>query len=161
MPHWKVDIMLLQLAVESVQRYRRITAREAAGEIGIPASTLTRLKDGGRPDVDAFISIVTWLHADPLRFAQRADGTPLEDDDRVLVFRRDVLLAQSWAREALRALPERQLPPPQERTAITAALQRLRDEVGIDIGREYRTIRPVGDQELAHEAHPAPQSAEG
>lgn len=35
--------------------------REVAAEADVPASTLTRLKQGKKPDVDAFARLVFWL----------------------------------------------------------------------------------------------------
>lgn len=162
MPHWKVNIRSLHLAVETVQRYRRITARDVATEVGIPASTLTRLKDGHKVDIDAFVSIVAWLRADPQRFIERADGAPVEGDEgRVLVSREDLLLAWSWAREALGGLPDRLMPSEEARPAVTAALQRLHEEIGLMPNREPLRVKLPDEQEPAYGAHPAPQSAEG
>lgn len=135
-PMWRVDIQLLYRAVETVQHYRRISAREIAREIGVSPSTLTRIKDGHRPEVDAFASIISWLKADPLAFITRADGSAAEEDERVLVAREDALIAWSWAQEALAYLPERLQPPKERRGDIAAALQRLYEEVGSSPGRE-------------------------
>lgn len=130
MPRWKVDIPTLQLALEVVQRYRKTSAREVADEIGVPPSTLTRLKDGHKLDVDAFASVLEWLNMSHKRFVQRADGVPAgADDEMVTVSRRDVLMAWSWAREALASLAEGRIPEG-SRNKIEESLQRLIEEVG-------------------------------
>jgi hypothetical protein len=129
-PHWKVDIQSLYLAVETVQRYRRMSARDAAQEMGVPASTLTRLKDGNGLGLDAFASIVSWLKADPVRFIVRTDGAGVPVDKKILVCQRDVVIAWSWAREALSGLPEHLQPPNELRETISQALQRLGEEIG-------------------------------
>ena len=131
MPQWKVDIPTLQLALEAVQRYRRAAAREVAEEIGVPPSTLTRLKDGHRLDVDAFVSALEWLNMSHKRFIQRSDGSPAaeETEEMVTVPRRDVLLALSWAREALSGLSEQKVSEG-TRCKIERSLQRLSEEIG-------------------------------
>lgn len=162
MPHWKVDIHRLQLALETVQHYRRISARAMAREIGVSASTLTRvLKDGNRPDVDAFASIIAWLRADPMQFIVRSDGSEPEDDGRVLVGRHDALIAWSWAREALAALPEHLLPPKESRGNVIVALQRLQEEVGSLPGGEEYPGGASGGREGAYEFRPLRSPAGG
>jgi hypothetical protein len=133
MPHWKVDVELLYLAVEAVQRYRRMTARGVAAEVGVPPSTLTRMKEGSGVDMNAFVSFVSWLGADPMRFVVRSQGAPAERGDegsKILVDREDVLIAYSWAREALAELPAPQLPAGEARIAVQEALERLQEEAG-------------------------------
>lgn len=131
MPQWKVDIPALQLAIESVQRYRRTSAREVALEIGVPPSTLTRLKDGHRLDVDAFVSMLEWLNMSHQRFVVPSDGTARQEEELVMVSRRDVMIAWSWAQEALKALPENRLPTAAVRARIEASLQALVEELGL------------------------------
>lgn len=152
MPHWKVDIASLHLAVETVQRYRRMKGWEVAAELGVPASTLTRLQQGQRLDVDAFASVVAWLNADPSRFIRRSDGSPPDLSDRVFVERTDVRIACSWAIEALGELPEEQQPSHEVRASIVGALQRLAEEVGL-AGEDDSLGTFSCDQQVIH-MHP-------
>lgn len=56
-----VDVARLFAAVESKARGDGISLRQAAGQIGVSPSLLSRLRGGQRPDLDAYASIVRWL----------------------------------------------------------------------------------------------------
>lgn len=134
MPHWQLDVSRLHFAIESIRRFERMSARELAAKVGIPASTLTRIKDGHRPDVDAFASLVMYLRLDPVQCFARTDGVPVErHNDYVSVDRRDVMMACSWAREALANLSEEKLPPRVRRERVMAAIARLYEEAGQEV----------------------------
>lgn len=56
-----VDVLRLFTAVEAKARGEGISIRQAAGQIGVSPSLLSRLRGGQRPDLDAYASIVRWL----------------------------------------------------------------------------------------------------
>lgn len=58
---WAIDPESLYVAIDKKRRESRISLRKAADLIGISASSLTRIGQGHRPDVDGFASIVKWL----------------------------------------------------------------------------------------------------
>jgi transcriptional regulator with XRE-family HTH domain len=74
----QLDTEALYQALDLTRRDRGLSWRQVAAEAGIGASTLSRMRRGKRPDVDAFASLVTWL-------GSSADGflvsTPVERDD--------------------------------------------------------------------------------
>ena len=47
-------------ALESTRQARRLTWRKVADEAGVSASTLTRLSQGKRPDVDSLGALSQW-----------------------------------------------------------------------------------------------------
>lgn len=60
--------------LDGERRTRELTWKEVAAEAKVSASTLTRLGQGRRPDVDSFARLVAWggLHAD--RFVSSPKG---------------------------------------------------------------------------------------
>lgn len=136
MPRWKLDVSRLYLAVEAVRRYQQITAADFAAKVGVPASTLTRLKQGQGPDVNAFLSLVAFIHGDPMQFVVHADGAPLAQEDGVQVDRREVMLVCSWAREALACLPAHLQPSGEQRESVMRAISHLYEEAGQGVEAE-------------------------
>lgn len=61
---WRLDVAALADAVERAVQIDGTTYRDAARRIGVSASTLTRIKQGQRPDVDGLIAILAWLNLD-------------------------------------------------------------------------------------------------
>jgi transcriptional regulator with XRE-family HTH domain len=53
-------------AIDSVRRARALSWKQVAAESGVSASTLTRMAQGRRPDVDGLAALVAWsgLNAD-------------------------------------------------------------------------------------------------
>lgn len=53
-------------ALDSVRRAKRLTWKQVAALAGVSASTLTRMAQGKRPDVDGLAALVAWsgLRAD-------------------------------------------------------------------------------------------------
>jgi transcriptional regulator with XRE-family HTH domain len=51
-------------ALEGVRQSRGITWKQVAGESGVSASTLTRMAQGKRPDVDGLAALVAWSGLD-------------------------------------------------------------------------------------------------
>jgi transcriptional regulator with XRE-family HTH domain len=61
MPDTVIDVASLASALESRVKADEISWRQAAGQIGVSPSLLTRLRNDQRPDLDAFALIVRWL----------------------------------------------------------------------------------------------------
>jgi len=69
-------------AVDGTRQARRLTWRQAATAAGVSASTLTRMAQGKRPDVDSLAALAAWAGlstADYVRHAgeERARPEPL------------------------------------------------------------------------------------
>jgi len=59
--HAWFDVTALHAAIDARRRYRGLTWRQVAGELGIAASTLTRMARGGRTEADGVVTMLDWL----------------------------------------------------------------------------------------------------
>jgi transcriptional regulator with XRE-family HTH domain len=57
----KLDVEALVAALDSKRRAKGLSWRQLAGKADVSQSTLTRMQQGKRPDVDTFASLVRWL----------------------------------------------------------------------------------------------------
>jgi transcriptional regulator with XRE-family HTH domain len=57
----KLDVRVLVGALDSKRRAKGLSWRQLANKAGVSQSTLTRMQQGKRPDVDTFASLVRWL----------------------------------------------------------------------------------------------------
>jgi transcriptional regulator with XRE-family HTH domain len=67
------DVSALHSALDSERMARNLKWKQVSAESGVSASTLTRLSQGRRPDVDNLAALTTWLGIPADRFmASRA-----------------------------------------------------------------------------------------
>lgn len=57
----KLDVDTLIAALDAKRKTRNLSWRQLAGEAGVSPSTLTRMHQGKRPDVNTFSALVRWL----------------------------------------------------------------------------------------------------
>lgn len=57
----RLDTDALHLAIYARMHARNLTSRQVAAQVGVSASTLTRIKHGKCPDADALVSLLAWL----------------------------------------------------------------------------------------------------
>jgi transcriptional regulator with XRE-family HTH domain len=57
----QLDVAALYAALDAARKERGLSWRAVAHQAGVSPSTLTRLGDGKRPDVDGFAALVSWL----------------------------------------------------------------------------------------------------
>ncbi|RXH35248.1 XRE family transcriptional regulator [Bradyrhizobium nanningense] len=62
------DVAALHAALDAERIARRLTWKDVSGESGVSASTLTRLSQGRRPDVDSLAALTQWLGLPADRF---------------------------------------------------------------------------------------------
>lgn len=77
-PRPRIDVQKLYAALDGARRERDMSWRRLAAEVGCSPSTMTRLAQNHRPDVDAFAALVQWLKAPAEEFmigAVRPDHT--------------------------------------------------------------------------------------
>jgi transcriptional regulator with XRE-family HTH domain len=78
----KFDVGGLYEALESVRVAKGLTWKKMAEQSGVSASTLTRLSQGRRPDVDSLAALCQWSHLPADQFVKHAtrisDEEPLE-----------------------------------------------------------------------------------
>jgi transcriptional regulator with XRE-family HTH domain len=63
-----VDVVGLHAALDAARQGRGWSWRQLARELGLSASTMSRLANGQKPDVDAFAAMVAWLQTDANKF---------------------------------------------------------------------------------------------
>lgn len=75
----RFDAAAFYAALDSAREERRLTWKGVANQAGISASTLTRLAQGKRPDVDSLAALLAWsgLSADSF---MRHEGQPRRAD---------------------------------------------------------------------------------
>jgi transcriptional regulator with XRE-family HTH domain len=76
-----VDVGALYAALDAARRSRGMSWRQLSAEIGVSPSTMTRIANGGRPDVDAFAAMVTWLGSPAETFMSAASATQREEPE--------------------------------------------------------------------------------
>lgn len=68
-------------ALDGVRQSRKMSWRQVAKEANVSASTLTRMAQGRRPDVDGLIALMAWSGLDAADYVvpqlQRANREPL------------------------------------------------------------------------------------
>lgn len=62
------DVSALHAALDSERVSRRLTWKDVSAASGVSASTLTRLSQGKRPDVDSLAALTGWLGMSADRF---------------------------------------------------------------------------------------------
>lgn len=75
-PRYRIDVPGLYAALDAARRSRDLSWRQLAGEVGCSPSTMTRLANGYRPDVDAFVALARWLKMPAESFTVDGDGVP-------------------------------------------------------------------------------------
>ena len=74
MPRSRIDVVAFHAALDAARGSRGdLSWRQLAAEVGVSPSTMTRLANGKRPDVDAFAALVRWLGMPAERFMLDAD----------------------------------------------------------------------------------------
>ncbi|HXG08679.1 MAG TPA: helix-turn-helix transcriptional regulator [Gemmataceae bacterium] len=61
MPETTIDVEALYAALDAKRQQEDLSWRELAHKLKISPSTLTRMAQGRRPDVDAFATLLRWL----------------------------------------------------------------------------------------------------
>src|SRR5947209_3464844 len=74
----RFDVEAFHAALDSVRRSRGITWRQVAQEAKVSASSITRMTQGSRPDIDTVASLASWAGVNPATFfPQDAEVNPL------------------------------------------------------------------------------------
>lgn len=74
----RLDVRSLYLTLESEREQRRLSWRQVAHEAGVGPSTLSRMAQGNRPDVDSFVALVQWLGVPAEQFMRGGRSTDAE-----------------------------------------------------------------------------------
>lgn len=79
----RLDSDALYAALDAQRQGRDLSWRQLAKEVGVSPSTMTRLAQGQRPDIDAFAALVQWLGQPADSFLVSDSTVPVEDPDLV------------------------------------------------------------------------------
>lgn len=78
-----VDVRSLYEALDKARQPKGLSWRQLAKEIGVSASTISRMANGLKPDVLAFAAMTTWLRMPAETFYVGASGLAGEEPDLV------------------------------------------------------------------------------
>ncbi|PSB49232.1 hypothetical protein C7B80_03290 [Cyanosarcina cf. burmensis CCALA 770] len=118
MPKGQFDVEAFYAALDSQRQSRRMTWKQVAAEAGISASTLTRMAQGRRPDVDSMAALLIW---------SGLDGDSFVKGDRIAMNKSDPLAAIT---AYLRADPHL---TPQSAAAIEAVVKAAYEKLRQDL----------------------------
>jgi transcriptional regulator with XRE-family HTH domain len=76
MPQSRLDVAALYVTLDSERQQRGLSWRQVAQEAGVGPSTLSRMAQGNRPDVDSFAALVHWLGLPAEQFMRHSDDEP-------------------------------------------------------------------------------------
>jgi len=73
----RLDVQALYDALDQQRRTKKLSWRQVAAKAGVSASTLSRMNQGKRPDVDSFAALVNWLGAPAETFLRGPAGAAM------------------------------------------------------------------------------------
>ncbi|MDF9811816.1 helix-turn-helix domain-containing protein [Streptomyces sp. SPB162] len=101
----RFDAAAFHAALDRTRQERGLLWKDVARAAGVSASTLTRLAQGRRPDVDGLAALVTWANLSADDFVRRADAPRNQDTlTKVVTHLRGDRNLTPEAAEALEAL---------------------------------------------------------
>jgi transcriptional regulator with XRE-family HTH domain len=71
-----LDVDALYAALDAQRKSKELSWRQLAKEVNISPSTLTRMAQGKRPDVDSFAALVQWIGVPADEFLRTEGGKP-------------------------------------------------------------------------------------
>lgn len=71
-------------ALDATRIARGLTWKDVAAQARVSASTLTRIGQGRRPDVDSLAALTTWSDIEPGRFMRRS-ATPRTEEPLAMI----------------------------------------------------------------------------
>ena len=72
-------------ALSQTREARRLTWKQVAEQAGISASTLTRMAQGKRPDVDGLAALASWSGLNADDFVVRVDGSDVKPETMAMI----------------------------------------------------------------------------
>lgn len=75
----KFDLPAFYRALDGVRQSRNFRWKQVAAESGVPASTLTRMSQGKRPDVDTLAALSDWSGLNPMDYMPSSHKATLHD----------------------------------------------------------------------------------
>jgi transcriptional regulator with XRE-family HTH domain len=112
-----LDVETLYATLEQRRRSLEISWRQLAAQAGVSPSTLTRLGQGKRPDVQGLAALVSWLGVSPESFLRGNVRPAHESQDFLTVVSAHLRARKELSHKSAEALEE----------IIRAAYNRLKD----------------------------------
>jgi transcriptional regulator with XRE-family HTH domain len=100
MPETTVDVGALYAALDAKRKALNTSWREVARELGVSASTFSRMAQGRRPDVDTFATLLRWLGMPAEPFMRSTGGATAGAGEE------PVAMVSSYLRSARTISPE-------------------------------------------------------
>jgi transcriptional regulator with XRE-family HTH domain len=72
-------------ALDSVRQARRLNWKQISAESGVSASTLTRMAQGKRPDVDGLAALVAWSGLQADDYVRTDDPGPINKEPLAMI----------------------------------------------------------------------------
>ena len=101
-----VDVAALYAALDRRRKTLKISWRQLAHAAHVSASTLTRMNQGKRPDVDSFARLTTWLRVPADRFVRPTHAPTKEGSDLVALVSAHLRADKNLSAESQKALEE-------------------------------------------------------
>lgn len=80
MPKGQFDVEAFYASLDSQRQSKRITWKQVAEQSGVSASTLTRIAQGRRPDVDSLAALLAWSGLKADSFIRCEEDITIESD---------------------------------------------------------------------------------
>ncbi|SRR5258708_40314890 len=94
----RFNVSAFYSALDAVREARGLSWKQVAAESGVNASTLTRIGQGKKPDVDGLSSLLVWSHLKAEMFiADSSDEKPEPLAEIARIIRMDETLSHSSA----------------------------------------------------------------
>lgn len=79
------DAAAFYAALNQTRESRRLTWKQVAEQAGVSASTLTRMAQGKRPDVDGLAALAAWSGLPADAFVKRGDSEEAEPETMAMI----------------------------------------------------------------------------
>lgn len=114
-----VDVEALYSALDTKRKAKDLSWRQLATEVGVSASTLTRMAQGSSPDVEGFAKLLRWLGEPAENFFEPGlkAASPRKPEDLMVVVSRHLRATKELKPESAKALE----------TIIEAAYKQMKD----------------------------------
>ncbi len=79
------DAAAFYAALDAQRRDKKLTWKQVAEVTGVSASTLTRMAQGHRPDVDGLAALSRWAGLDPSAYVRDGDENPGQPEPMAMI----------------------------------------------------------------------------
>jgi transcriptional regulator with XRE-family HTH domain len=79
-----VDVKALHAALDAARSQKGLSWRRLAKDLGVSASTVSRMANGYRPDVSGFAAMTSWLRMPAEAFYRRDDASSESEEPELV-----------------------------------------------------------------------------